>query len=226
MYETLEKIIPVLNDEGYDIKDPWDVVDAFEDKIAKYAGSKYAVSVDSCTNAMFLCLKYLKAKGYIRLPKKTYLSVPGLVIHAGCKIIFEDKEWSGVYSLDPFPVVDSATRFTENMYVKGTFQCLSFHIRKILPIAKGGMILTDNKNAVEWFKLARYEGRNNRVPHDSIDDIDMVGWNFYMPPEQAARGIELFNNLPKVNKDSGGSWKYTDLSNYSAWKDHVYTSKY
>ena len=226
MFTDLNTVITDLNTEGYTIQDPWDVVDAFEDKIAKFAGSKYAVSVDSCTNAMFLCLKYLKAKGYIRLPKKTYLSVPGLVIHAGCKIIFEDKEWSGVYPLDPFPVVDSATRFTENMYVKGTFQCLSFHIRKILPIAKGGMILTDNKNAVEWFKLARYEGRNNRVPHDSIDDIDMLGWNFYMPPEQAARGIELFNNLPKVNKDSGGSWKYTDLSNFSAWKDHVYTSKY
>ena len=75
MYETLEKIIPVLNDEGYDIKDPWDVVDAFEDKIAKYAGSKYAVSVDNCTNGMFMCLKYLNAEGTITLPKKTYLSV-------------------------------------------------------------------------------------------------------------------------------------------------------
>ena len=161
------------------------------------------------------------SKKNIKLPKKTYLSV-----HAGCKIIFEDKEWSGLYPLDPYPIIDSATRFTENMYVKGTYHCLSFHIRKILPIGKGGMILTDDKDAVKWLKRARYEGRNNRVPHDSIDDIDMIGWNFYMPPEQAARGIELFNNLPKVNKDSGGSWKYTDLSNYSAWKDHVDTSKY
>ena len=35
-------------------------------------------------------LKYLNAKGTITLPKKTYLSVPGLVIHAGCQIKFED----------------------------------------------------------------------------------------------------------------------------------------
>ena len=101
MYETLEKIIPILEKEGYEIKDPWDVVDAFEDKVAKYAGSKYAVSVDNCTNGMFMCLKYLNAKGTITLPKKTYLSVPGLVIHAGCNIKFEDFEWSGVYKLDP-----------------------------------------------------------------------------------------------------------------------------
>jgi len=220
MYETLDKIIPILEKEGYTINDPWDVVDAFEDKVAKYAGSKYAVSVDSCTNAMFMCLKYLNAEGTIILPKKTYLSVPGLVIHAGCRVKFKDIDWSGVYKLNPYPVVDGATRFTKDMYIKGTYHCLSFHIRKILAIAKGGMILTDDKEAVEWFKRARYEGRNNREPHDSIDDINILGWNYYMPPEQAARGIYLFNQLSDYNKDTGGSWSYTDLSNYSAWKGY------
>ena len=222
---NLNKISKSLIHEGYNINDPWDIVDAFEDKIAKFAGSKYAVSCDSCTNAMFMCLKYLNASGVITLPERTYLSVPGLVIHAGCEVEFKDIEWTGVYPLDPYPVIDGATRLTKDMYVKNTYHCLSFHIRKILPIAKGGMILTDNKDAVEWFKRARYEGRNNRISHDSIDDIDFLGWNFYMPPEQAARGIEIFDNLPPINPDSGGSWKYKDLSNYSVWKDHLYTSK-
>jgi|TARA_R110002153_G_scaffold55247_1_gene153412 dTDP-4-amino-4,6-dideoxygalactose transaminase len=221
MYETLDKIIPILEKEGYKIEDPWDVVDAFEDKVAKYAGSKYAVSCDSCTNAMFMCLKYLGATETIILPKKTYLSVPGLVAHAGCKIKFKDFEWSGVYPLDPYPVIDGATRFTKDMYIKGTYHCLSFHIRKVLAIAKGGMILTDDKEAAEWFKRARYEGRNNREAHDSIDDIDILGWNYYMPPEQAAKGVEVFNKLPEFNKDTGGSWKYKDLSHYSAWKNYI-----
>ena len=165
MYKSLDEIIPELKTEGYDIQDPWDVVDAFEDKVAKYAGSKYAVAVDNCTNGMFMALKYLNAKGTITLPKKTYLSVPGLVIHAGCQIKFEDFEWSGVYKLDPYPVVDGATRFTKDMYVPGTFHCLSFHIRKVLAIGKGGMILTDDKEAADWFRRARYEGRNNRDTH-------------------------------------------------------------
>ena len=221
MYEILEKVIPTLVHEGYDIQDPWDVVDAFEDKIAKYAGSKYAVSVDNCTNAMFMCLKYLNAKGTITLPKKTYLSVPGLVIHAGCKVKFEDIEWSGVYRLDPYPVVDGATRFTKDMYIPGTFHCLSFHIRKVLAIGKGGMILTDDKEAADWFRRARYEGRNNREAHDSIDDIWILGWNFYIPPEQAGYGIELFDKLPEKNDDTGGSWKYKDLSSYTAWNSFV-----
>tara|TARA_B100000287_G_scaffold430508_1_gene485922 strand:- start:29 stop:697 length:669 start_codon:yes stop_codon:yes gene_type:complete len=221
MYTSLDKIIPDLKTEGYDIQDPWDVVDAFEDKVAKFAGSKYAVAVDNCTNGMFMALKYLDAKGTITLPKKTYLSVPGLVIHAGCKIEFKDFEWSGVYKLDPYPVVDGATRFTKDMYIPGTFHCLSFHIRKVLAIGKGGMILTDDKEAADWFRRARYEGRNNREPHDSIDDIWILGWNFYMPPEQAGYGIELFNKLPEKNDDTGGSWKYKDLSSYTAWNGFV-----
>lgn len=221
MYKSLDEIIPELKTEGYDIQDPWDVVDAFEDKVAKYAGSKYAVAVDNCTNGMFMALKYLNAKGTITLPKKTYLSVPGLVIHAGCQIKFEDFEWSGVYKLDPYPVVDGATRFTKDMYIPGTFHCLSFHIRKVLAIGKGGMILTDDKEAADWFRRARYEGRNNREAHDSIDDIWILGWNFYMPPEQAGYGIELFNKLPEKNDDTGGSWKYKDLSSYTAWSGFV-----
>ena len=82
------------------------------------------------------------------------------------------------------------------------------------------MILTDDEEAVKWFKRARYEGRDNREPHNSIDDIEIIGWNYYMPPEQAARGIYLFNQLSDYNKDTGGSWSYTDLSNYSAWKGY------
>ena len=136
MYKSLGEITPVLEKEGYSIQDPGDIVAAFEDKVAKYSGSKYAVSCDSCTNAMFMCLNYLGAKGTIKLPKRTYLSVPGLVIHAGCKIKFDDFEWSGVYPLDPYPIIDGATRFTKGMYIPGTFHCLSFHIRKVLAIGK------------------------------------------------------------------------------------------
>ena len=45
--------------------------------------------------------------------------------------------------------IDGATRFTKGMYIPGTFHCLSFHIRKVLAIAKGGMILTDDEVAAK-----------------------------------------------------------------------------
>ena len=49
------------------MKTVWDNVDKFEEIIAEYAGSKYAVSVDNCTDALFLCLKYLNASGKITI---------------------------------------------------------------------------------------------------------------------------------------------------------------
>lgn len=208
--ETLDK---------YNLKDPWDIVEKFEEIVAKYAGSKYAVSIDNCTDALFLCLKYLEASGEIEIPCKTYLSVPGLIIHAGCKPKFVDYEWSGIYQLKPFPIIDGATRFTRNMYIPDTYHCLSFHIKKTLPISKGGMILTNNKDAVDWFKLARYEGRDNRIPHDQMPEPTMLGYNMYMEPEKAARGLELLEQVLDANPDSGGSWKYKDISKYKIFEN-------
>lgn len=213
MFISLEEVTPYLESKGYDISDPWDVVDAFEKMVAEYAGSKFAVSVDNCTDAVFLCLKYLDASGTITVPSKTYVSVPQAILHAGCSLEFEDIEWTGTYHLKPYPVVDGATRFTKGMYIPGTYQCISFHIKKILNIGKGGMILTDDPEAARWFKVARYEGRHIEVPYDQ-DEIELVGWNMYMPPEQAARGIQIFKDLPEENPDCGGSWKYHDISTF------------
>ena len=218
MYQKLEPVKKKLLALGYNIQDPWDIVEAFESMVADYAGSKYAVAVDSCTNSLFLCMKYLEATGEVEVPKRTYLSVPQTVIHAGCTPKFVDLEWKGLYQMNPYPIVDSATRFTKGMYIQDTYQCLSFHIRKILPIAKGGMILTNDKDAVEWFKAAEYEGRDRRVPHDEMPEPTICGWNMYMPPEQAAYGITLFNDLPDYNEDCGSSEVYHDLSDFDVFK--------
>ena len=158
---------------------PYKIIQMFEEEIAEYTGSPYAISLDSCTNAIFLCLKFLKVEGMeIEVPKQTYLSVPMSVVHAGAKPKFIDLEWSGIYRLKPTQVYDSAKRLTSNMYIQDSFMCLSFHIKKLISIGKGGMILTDNIEAEKWFKKARYEGRSEKFYKD--DDINMIGWNMYM----------------------------------------------
>jgi dTDP-4-amino-4,6-dideoxygalactose transaminase len=225
VYEPLEPVIDILTRQGYRIDDPWDVVEAFESKTAALAGSAYAVALDSCTNALFLCLCYLGARGDITIPSRTYISVPETIIHAGCVPRFTPVEWSGAYPLDPYPVIDGAARFTAGMYTAGTYHCLSFHHRKILGIGKGGMILTDDAQAAEWFRLAGYEGRPRRLPYDAMAEPAMCGWNMYMPPEQAARGILLLEELPQRNEDCGGSWKYSDISRYRIWSRPTTTER-
>ena len=201
----------------YDLSDPWDVVDLFEKRLAKYSGSKYAVAVDNCTDALFLCLKYLKADGEITLPKRTYVSVPCTVIHAGCQVKFEDIEWSGEYQLNPYPVWDGATRLQKGMYVEDSYYCLSFHRRKHIPIGKGGMILTNDRDAYEWFRVARYEGRHTEKLYKD-DTFDVVGWNMYMTPEQAAEGLRLSEDIKDWNYDLESSGMHKDLSEFPMYE--------
>jgi len=172
---------------------PYKSISDFEKRMADFVGSPYAVAVDSCTNALFLCCKYLSVS-VITLPSKTYVSVPCSVIHAGGSILFEDYSWNGTYQLKPYPIYDSACRMIRGMYVPGTYDCVSFSANKILNIGKGGMIFTDSEKAVRWFKLARYEGREELSLMDQ-ESFEFAGWNMYMTPEQASRGLVLANYL-------------------------------
>ena len=199
------------------MSDAFQVVRDFEEKIAEYAGSKYAVTVDSCTNAIFLCCQYVDIRGKeVTIPSRTYPSIPCSVIHAGGKVKFEDIKWKGTYQLKPFPIIDGAKRFTKNMYQKGMFHCLSFHARKHLNIGRGGVILTDDESAMKWFKKARFDGRGECKLED--DNFDQLGWNFYMTPEQASRGMLLFSMLEDENEDLIESPDYPDLSKFNIYK--------
>jgi dTDP-4-amino-4,6-dideoxygalactose transaminase len=192
------------------------VVKMFEQAVADYAGSKYAISVTSCTDALFLCCEYLKV-GEVTIPKRTYLSVPQSIMHAKGEVIFEDISWQGAYQLKPYPIYDSAKRFTSDMYIPGSYMCLSFHIKKHLKLGKGGMILTDNEEAANWFRVARYEGRTEGVKYQE-DNISFLGWNMYMTPMNAARGLALMQNFPKENPDLIENPPYRDLTEFELFK--------
>lgn len=165
------------------------VIRQFESTIAKHCGAPYGITVESCTAALFLSCLYLKVKE-VTLPKKTYFSVPMSVIHAGGSVRYEDLNWRGAYQLKPYPIIDSAMRFRKDMYIKGQFLCMSFQYSKHIPIGRGGMILTDSKKAAEWFRVMRNDGRKE-IPKEK-DHVKLMGWNFYMTPEQAARGLSLY----------------------------------
>lgn len=202
------------------------VTQDFEEMVAKYTGAPYAVAVDNASNALFLALYYEKVTGMeIEIPARTYMSVPCEIIHAGAKVKFiplDRDTIKGAYRLYPTNIWDSALRFTADMYLPGSHMCLSFTgPYKHLKLGKGGMIITDNKDAYEWFKKARYSGRHQISYHD--DSFDMLGWNFYMMPEIAARGILLMNQFynmdgtPKQNEDL--ELPYPDLSKYKVYTE-------
>jgi len=203
--------LQLLKNAGYEFDDPREVIDIFENKVAKFAGSKYAVAVDCCSHGIFLCLKYLQAKGEIEIPRQTYVSVGMQILHAGCKVKFSNEKWISSYQLKPYPVFDSAVKWTKNMYREG-FEVLSFQIKKRIPIGKGGIILTNDLAAVEWLRKARYDGRDLTIPYPE-NVYETLGWHYYMTPEDAARGILHMDATPEVNSDIANWENYPDLSN-------------
>lgn len=191
---------------------PYQVVRDFEKTLADFTGSRFAVSVDSCTNAIFLCCKYIGIKE-VTIPAHTYVSVPCSIIHAGGSVCFENLDWIGSYQLKPYPIYDSACQLIRGMYKPQTFQCVSFSSNKPLNIGKGGMIFHDDPEADRWFRLARYEGRNEISMLE--DEFLMVGWNMYLTPEQAARGMVLASHLKDENIVTP---KYPDLSKFKIYQ--------
>ncbi len=202
------------------IHNPFKIVQMFEEDVAHYTNAPYAVTTTSCTDALFLSCMFYNVKDYdVIIPKKTYLSVPQAIIHAGGNLKFENLDWQfpnySRYQLKPFPIWDCAKELQPNMYQHGQAMCLSFHMRKPLNIGKGGCILTDNIEMVEWLKKARYEGRSEVFY--TQDNITSLGWNMYMEPEKAARGLSLLQQFPK---DGMVQYEdYMDLTKFDLFKD-------
>lgn len=201
------------------------VTEEFEAKLAEYTGAKYAITVDNASNAIFLALKYENIEGKeITIPSRTYPSVPCEIIHAGGKVKFKPvkgKTIKGAYQLEGSNVWDSALRFTADMYLPGTHMCVSFTgPYKHFKLSKGGAILTDSKEAYRWFKRARYSGRRECSYFE--DNFDMLGWNFYMMPELAARGLLLMDQFYNRKGDKIPNpdleLPYPDLSKYKIYQ--------
>lgn len=197
------------------MSDPYQVVRDFEKALAEYTGAPFVVTTDSCTSALMLCCAYLQV-GEVSIPRQTYISVPMAILNAGGKVQFDKREWKGWYALHPTAIIDSALHFTSGMYRFGLFQCVSFHYNKHLKIGRGGAILLDSRRAAEQLKLMRFNGRAEIGIHEQ-KDIKVRGWNCYMTPEQAARGLRLLSTLPKDNPDIEDT--YPDISQYTVFKN-------
>lgn len=198
---------------------PYDTVAALEERVAEYGGSKYAVAVDSCTNALLIALRYSKLNGCpdtVEIPKRTYVGVGFAILNAGLKIDFRDDDWNGEYQITGTNVVDAARRFRKGMYKPGTLYCVSAHWGKILKIGRGGFILTDSLTAYEALKKMRFDGRTQGVPPRQ-DKFDLPGYHCYMLPEEAARGLMLMSYMPDYNADLLKD-DYADLSQYPIFK--------
>ena len=191
----------------------WSTVTEFERQIAEFFGAPYAVAVDSCTHGLELCLRYLNAT-YMNSPKNTYLSVPMLAQKIGIKLYWTKPAWINGYIIfnngDQY-IIDAATLWEPSSYRHGNFMCLSFQYQKHLSLGRGGMILCPDAESAAQLRKMAYDGRERGIPWRE-QDIDTMGYHYYMTPETAALGLQ---KLPEAIATPAKIWDwsmYPDLT--------------
>lgn len=191
-------------------------VTEFENKVAEFFGAPYAVAVDSCTHGVELSLRYLRSTE-VTVPKRTYLSIPFLAHKLGLELKWRDEDWKDYYFV-AHRVIDAAVLWRRNSYIPGMFMSLSFQYQKHLSLGRGGMILTDDKDAAIQLKKMSYDGRVPNTPWRD-QNISTYGYHYYMTPETAQLGI---NKLSAAIETTPRQWTvedWPDLTTMSIFKN-------
>lgn len=189
------------------------IVEEFENTIASYFSAPYGIAVDCCTHAIELCLRLTKPK-HVSSPRHTYPSIPMTYEKLGLSWEFQDQYWVGYYMIHGTNIIDAATYWKKDGYKKNTFMCISFQFKKHLKLGRGGMILCDDDAAVEQLRRMRYDGRNHDKPW-AEQDIDMLGYHYYMTPETAELGLHRFEEVKNLPSKI---WSYEDYPDISKMK--------
>lgn len=182
----------------------FNVVSEFEKQIAEYFGAPYAIAVDSCTHGIELCLLHTNAYR-ITVPKNTYLSIPFLAKKLWIDLVWKDEDWTDYYYLTD-NIIDAAVLWKPNSYIPGTYMGVSFQYQKHLSLGRGGVILLDNEADALQLKKMSYDGRLPNIPWRD-QDIDTIGYHYYMTPETAQLGLE---KLPEAINTTPRKWTIND----------------
>jgi len=181
----------------------FNLITEFEDALASYTGSKYAVMTDCCTHALEISFRATDVKSTEFTPY-TYISIPMMLMKLGVKFEYNDvATWQGMYYFQYTNIWDSARALYEGMYKSGMIMCLSFGHDKPMTIGRGGAILLDDYELYKKLKLMCYDGRDLSItPWESQKDF-VLGYHYKPTPEEAQKGLELLgahNSMPEFKQ--------------------------
>tara|TARA_Y100000817_G_scaffold305203_1_gene289045 strand:- start:197 stop:787 length:591 start_codon:yes stop_codon:yes gene_type:complete len=194
----------------------FNIVKEFEEKIADFYGAPYGVSVDACTHGIEICLRYVGANEIV-VPKRTYLSVPMLANKMNLELKWKDEDWRDYYEIGNTGVYDAAVLWKENSYIPKSFMCISFQFQKHLSLGRGGIILTDDKEARDELKKMSYDGRTPDKPWRE-QNVTTMGYHYYMTPETAQKGLDKFEEAKKTKPRKWLLEDWPDLTKMNVFK--------
>ena len=205
------------------------VVEEFEKTIADYVGAKYACSINSATNAIFLSM--LNKNVTVDLPSMIPPVVANALVTSGNKINFVDNvEWVGdsyvLHQFDDYKIVDSAQKLEENQFEKECnsedLMFFSFYPTKPLGGSDGGIIVTDDYEKYRWFKSAVLNGMSY-ANNNWERKISFPGYKMYMNSIQAQICL---NNFKTFEEKMSSLQNLVDIYNrelgYNNSSSHLY----
>lgn len=201
----------------------------FEKTIAEFFGAPYGVAVDCCTNGLELCFRLdQQQRGnkvvLAKVPLYTYVSIPNMLDKIDQPWKWEDNKWIGYYHLTD-NIIDAAVYWKKGGYVPGTKMVLSFQRTKHLSTDRGGMILLDNEEDASLLRKMAYDGRARTDVAWWKQEIDVVGYHYYLSPSKAELGIKNFDAVKDAQVKEKNWDYYRDISNYPIFKKRQFDLK-
>ena len=205
------------------------IVEEFEQKIADFVGAKYACGVSSATNAIFLSL--LEKDTTITIPSVIPPVVCNAILTSGNRVSFRDDiNWVGdsyvFHEFDDYKIVDSAQKIVKDQFKKECnpqdLMIFSFYPTKPIGGYDGGMIVSDDKDKIDWFKLMVKNGtRFNTKSWER--EIVTPGFKMYLNAIQAYIADQNFKKLKdKYETLSKIRNKYNSELNLTNTSNHLY----
>jgi dTDP-4-amino-4,6-dideoxygalactose transaminase len=172
-----------------------EIVGEFERAFANFVGAKYAVSLSSASNAIFLLLKYFVNEEVIELPSIIPPVVAEYVLHAGKKIRFiNNTSWMGnsyVLHKDKYgrKIIDSAQKCKQNQYFNesdnyGDIMFFSHYPTKPIAGIDGGTVVSNDKYVIDKLRSYSFYGMTSET-NNWDRKLERIGWKTYMGTIQA-----------------------------------------
>ena len=206
-----------------------DVVTDFEKMFADYVGAKYACSVSSATNAIFLSM--LQKNQTVKIPSMIPPVVLNALINSGNRIRFTDNaDWVGdsycMHQFENYKIIDSAQKVDKDQFIKEAndedLMIFSFYPTKPVGSLDGGMIVSNDISKIDRLREATLNGMSYSRENWERE-IKFPGWKMYMSSFQAFVGIENLKMLDekKISLSYVRNFYNTELG-YSNSSDHLY----
>ena len=205
------------------------IVTDFEKEFASYVGAKYACSVNSATNAIFLCM--LNKNTVVKIPSMIPPVVANAIITSGNKVEFyDDTDWVGhsyvLHTFEDYKIVDSAQKLEPNQFMKecnpNDLMIFSHYPTKPLGGADGGIVVTDDYKKHKWMKEAVLNGMTY-ADNNWERGISFPGYKFYMSSIQAKIIMDNFKNFDKKMRSLGNLVDiYNKEFGYENTSKHLY----